>query len=47
MEDLADDPTPPADDEANDAALPEPTEPQGEDVKSDAIVVDDEDGDPA
>jgi hypothetical protein len=36
MEGLADDPTPPADDEANDAALPEPTEPQGDDVGNDA-----------
>jgi len=36
-EGLADDPTPPVDDEANDAALPEPELPQGDDVKNDGI----------
>ena len=35
------DPTPPTDDEENDAALPEPTEAQGEDVKNDEIPVED------
>jgi len=35
------DPTPPTDDEANDAALPEPTEPQGEDVKTDDVPEED------
>lgn len=34
-EGLAEDPTPPVDDEANDAALPEPDLPQGPDVKND------------
>ena len=46
-EGLADDPMPPADDEAKDAARPEPTEPQGEDVKTDPIEVEDDNGDPA
>jgi hypothetical protein len=36
------DPTPPTDDEANDAALPEATEPQGEDVRNDEIPVEEE-----
>jgi len=39
---MTDDPTPPVDDEENDAALPEPTEPQDEDVKTDDIVDDGE-----
>jgi hypothetical protein len=41
MEGLADDPTPPTDDEENDAALPEPTEPQGDDVKTDDVPEED------
>jgi hypothetical protein len=42
MAGLEDDPAPPTDDEANDADdLPEPTEAQGEDVKSDEIPVED------
>jgi len=36
-EGLPEDPTPPVDDEANDAALPEPELPQGDDVKNDGI----------
>jgi len=39
---MTEDPTPPTDDEANDAdELPEPTESQGEDVKNDDIPVED------
>jgi len=34
---MTEDPAPPVDDEENDAALPEPTELQGEDVKNDEI----------
>ena len=34
---FAEDPDPPVDDEANDAKLPEPDEPQGDDVKNDEI----------
>ena len=34
-EGLAEDPQPPVDDEANDAALPDADEEQGEDVKND------------
>jgi hypothetical protein len=34
---MTEDPQPPTDDEENDAALPEPTEPQGDDVKDDEV----------
>jgi len=45
MAGLEDDPTPPTDDEANDADdLPEPTEAQGEDVNSDAIPLGEDNG---
>jgi len=47
MAGLEDDPTPPVDDEENDAKLPEPDEPQGDDVKTDEIAVEDDNGDPA
>ena len=46
MEGIAEDPNPPTDDEEQDAKLPEPTEPQGDDVKTDPAPTDD-DGDPS